>query len=105
LHQDLQHVSIGVDCSPKPVFSPSNLNHGLVEVPFVDRNCAVVTDFGRNLRSELLAPHSDAFIQNDYAPFSQQILDIAQAQGKPMVRSNSMADDGPREPEAFQATP
>ena len=64
-----------------------------------------MTDFGRNLRSELLAPHSDAFIQNDYDPFSQQILDIAQAQGKPMVRSNSMADDGPREPEAFQATP
>jgi hypothetical protein len=72
-------------------------------MPFVGRNRAIVTDLGRYLRSEPLAPHSDTFIRNDYAPFGQQILDIAQAQGKPMVRPNGIGDDGSREPEAFQA--
>lgn len=52
-------------------------------MPFVGRNRAVVKDLGRYLHSELLAPHSDAFIRIDYTPLGPQILDIAQAQGKP----------------------
>lgn len=71
-------------------------------MPFVARNWAVVTDLGRYLRSEPLAPLSDAFIRNDYVPLGQQVLDIAQAQGKPVVRSNGIGNDGLREPEAFQ---
>ena len=103
LHQDFQYVSVSVDRSPKPMFSPSNRNHDLIEVPFVGRNRAIATDLGRYLRSEPLAPHPDAFIRDDYAPFGQHILDIAQAQGKPMVRPDGIGDDGPREPEALQA--
>ena len=37
---------------------------------------------GRYLCSEPRASDADAFIRDDYAPFGQQILDIAQAQGK-----------------------
>jgi hypothetical protein len=57
---------------------------------------------GRYLRSEPLAPHPDALIRDDYALFGQQILDIAQAQAKPMVRPDGIGDR-PRRPEALQA--
>jgi len=36
-------------------------------------------------------------------PFGQQILDIAQAQGKPMERPDGIGDDGLSETEALQA--
>jgi hypothetical protein len=78
LHQDFQYVSVGVDRSPKPMFSPSNWNHDLINVPFVGRNWAIATDLGRYLRSESLTPYPEAFIRDDYTPFGQQILDIAQ---------------------------
>jgi len=64
----------------------------------------VATDPSRDLRSEPLASHPDAFIRDNHAPLRQQILPIAQAEGKPMVRPDGIGDDGPREPEALQAS-
>jgi hypothetical protein len=70
-------------------------------VPFIGRNRAVVTGLGPYLRSEPMAPRSDAFLRSYHAPLGQQILDIAQAQGKPMIRPNGIGDDVPTEPESF----
>ncbi len=70
---------------------------------FVGRNWAIATDLSRYLRSEPLTPYPYAFIGDYYTPFGQQIFDIAQAQGKPMVRPDGIGDDGPREAEALQA--
>jgi len=103
LTKPFQHISVCVDGAPKPVFSAPDGNHDLVEMPFVGRDWAIATDPGGDLRSEPLAPHPDAFIRDDHAPFGQQVLDIAQAQRKPMVRPDGIGDDGPREPKALQA--
>ena len=58
---------------------------------------------GRYLCSEPRASDADAFIRDDYAPFGQQILDIAQAQGKPTVCPDGIGDNGPGKTEALQA--
>jgi hypothetical protein len=78
------------------------MNH-FVQVPFAGRSWAVATDLGRDLRSKPSAPNPDAFIREDHTSFGQKIFDIAQAQGKAMVRPHSIGDDGPRKPESLQA--
>ena len=102
LHQDFQHVTVGIDGSPEPVFLAAEGDHVLVEVPFVGRCRSVAPDFGGNLSPKTLAPDPDAFIRNDHAALGQQILNIAQAQRKSMIRPDGIGNDGAREAEALQ---
>lgn len=78
-------------------------NHDFVEVPFVGRCGTVAPDLGCDLGTEPLTPHPNAFIGDDNAPLSQQILDVAQAQGKTMIRLDSVRDDGTGKAVALQA--
>jgi len=101
--QDIQYVCVRVDRPPKSVLPPADRDDHFVQVPFVGRSWAVAADPGRDLRSKPLAPNPDAFIREDYASFGQKIFDIAQAQGKAMIRPHSIGNDGPRKPEPLQA--
>lgn len=64
-----------------------------------------MTDLGRTLRCEPLAPCPDAFIRDGYTQFGQQILDIAQARSTLKVRPNGMGNDRAGETEALQTEP
>lgn len=103
LDQDLQHVTVRVDRAPKPVLLASDRDHDLVEVPFVGRGRTVAADAGDDLRSKPLAPNADAFVRDDHASLGKQILYIAQAQSKPMIRPDGVGNDRAGEAKAPQA--
>ncbi len=48
-------------------------------MPFDGWGQTVATDAGGDLRSEALAPNTDAFVGDDLASLGKQMLDIAQA--------------------------
>jgi len=50
-------------------------------------------EFPRVLGSELPAPLPDGLVGKDDPPLRQEFLNVAKAQGKPMVLPNAMADD------------
>lgn len=79
LDRDLQHVAVRIGRPLKPVLLASDWDHDLVEVPFVGRGRAVATDTRGDLRSEPLAPNTDAFVEDDHTSLGQQIHDIVQA--------------------------
>ncbi len=103
LDQDLQHVAVRVDRPPKPVLLASDCDHDLVEVAFVGRARTVAKDTRGDLRSEPLATNADAFVGDDHISLGQQILDIAQAQRKAVIRPDGVRDDGTGEAKALQA--
>ena len=48
---------------------------------------------GGILRTELQAPLSDSFIADEDAPLGEEFLDVAEAQGKPVVQPDRVAND------------
>ncbi len=103
LHEDVQHLAVGIDCPPEPLLRAVDLEDDLVEVPLVGWPGPVAPDLRSNLRPELRDPGPDRLVGNDHPALREKILDIAQAQGKAMVRPDSVTDDGAREAMPLEA--
>src|SRR5690606_1777858 len=86
-------VARRIDRPPEPVLPAANAYHHLVHMPFVARGRAISTDIGRDLRPETATPDPDGLVADHDAALGQKILDVSQAQGKPMVEPDGIADD------------
>ena len=77
---------------------PANLEHDLVEMPFIADARKATTDLVGELLAEFARPLSYRFMaDNDAAP-GQQFLHHAQTEWEAEIQPHGMADDLGREP-------
>ena len=69
-------------------------------MPHVAKSTLVTFEFPSVLGSELPAPLPDGLVGDEDAPLREELLDISEAQGEPMVQPDAVTDDFTREPVA-----
>ena len=100
LNQDVEHNAILIDRAPEIVLHALDPNEHLIEIPLVSwlRPAAAAAYAISEIRAEFLAPPPHRLIGDDNASFTQDQLNIAQAEAEHMVQPHGMADDLGREP-------
>jgi hypothetical protein len=101
LHENIQHVAVLIHGSPEVMAFAMNRQENLVQVPFVTRSGAPVTQLVSILLAELAAPLADRFIGDNDPTDEQELFHIAVAERKAEIQPNGVADDLPREPMMF----
>ncbi len=71
----------------------SDLHEDFVEVPDIAEPPLATLEIVRVLRPEFSAPLPDRLVGNEDATLREQFLDIAKAQGEPIVQPDAVADD------------
>ena len=79
------------------MFTATDPNDDLIQMPFVRHMRAGATDLCGNLRAEALAPDTNGFMADDDTALGQKILNIAQAQRKKMIGLNGTTNEAGRE--------
>ena len=93
LNEDVEHDAVLINGTPQIVLHSLDPDEHLVEVPFVSwpwPAAAYTTGMGL---AELLAPAPHSLIGNHNASFSQNQLNIPQAEAEYVIEPDSMADD------------
>jgi hypothetical protein len=93
LHENFQHITLGVDSTPEPVFLSGDGDNDFIEMPFVRSRGSIATDSGCDLRPKATAPHADCFVADREPTFGPQILDVAKAECKSVIRPDRISDD------------
>jgi hypothetical protein len=65
----------------------------LVKEPLVAASRAAPTKLACQQRAELMAPETAGFVADQDPPLGEQLLDIAVAEGEPMVQPDRITDD------------
>lgn len=93
LDQNIQHNSFGIDRSPQVHPSAVDRDEDLIQMPTrIGLGSLLPEACGIGL-PELQAPAPDGLVAHVDAAFSEQILDIREAQGKAKEQSDGVADD------------
>ena len=79
-----------------------DLKDDLVEMPFVGGPGAITPDLCGDLHPELRYPDPDRLVGDDGPSRGEQVLGIAQAQSKAVVRPDGVSDDGAGEAMALE---
>lgn len=97
LNEDIDEVTVLVDCSPKvPTLALSR--HGdFIEKPTIPARPAGLLDSSCIVRSEGCTPLVDGFIGDCNSTFGKQIFDVAKAECEAMIEPNGAGDDVGRE--------
>lgn len=103
LYENVQNVTVCIDCPPEPEFHTSDRHDNFVQVPFVRRCRAVTFDTIRKVVSKSVHPLPDSLPTDDHSVIRQQVFNIRRAQGEAMVGPNRVGDDLARKTVAFQA--
>ncbi len=91
--QNIDHVSILIDGSPKIAALASDINEQFVNMPDVAQSSLFSPQSSGIGRSEFPTPVSDRFIGDGDATFSEQVFDIAETEREPMVQPDGVSDD------------
>jgi len=97
LDEDVEHAAVLVHRTPEPVPLAPGRHHDLVAVPLVSSRGQPAPDLVRKALAELQPPLPHGFVADDDAACGEQLIHIAQAQGKAEVEPNGVADDLGRE--------
>jgi hypothetical protein len=89
----IENVTDLINGTPKPVFSASDRNHNVVQMPNVLARRPPATALLCVCRPEFPPRSPDRFISDDDPAFEQQFLDQTQAQRKPEIEPDCMGDD------------
>ena len=92
LDQDIENEAILIDGAPKPVLLASNRDDDLIHMPFVAASRRTPADLIGERLAELLPPLAHGFVRHTNPARRQHFLDHAQAQGKPEIEPNGIAD-------------
>lgn len=103
LDQNVQHIAVGIDSSPEPMFASLDQHHDLVEMPFVGRARPIPSDLRCELGTETYHPVTNRFVGNLDASRCQQIFNVTQTESEAVVRSNRVANDCARESKFLEA--
>jgi hypothetical protein len=93
LNQDVQHRPILIQGAPQPVPAFVHRERHLVQVPTSRRVAGGADAAPRPQRTELAAPESDGLLADMDAPLSEELLDIAVAEGEAVVQPDRASDD------------
>ena len=103
LNQDLDDITVLVHGPPQVVPFAPDPHEDFVYLPHVTQPTLATLQLSGVLRSELPTPLPDGLMGDGDSPLRQQILHVAETQGKPVVQPNAVADDLTREPVAAMA--
>src|SRR5689334_8932240 len=92
LDQHVEHHPVLVDRPPEIVGLAGDLEHDLVEMPFITGSGQPPADEVGELLAELEAPLADGLVADLDATEGQHLLDHKQAERKPEVQPNRVAD-------------
>ncbi len=93
LDQEVEHLAFVIDRPPEPVFSITDLDDHLVEMPARARAWAATSKIAGDQAPELQKPAPDRLIRNVDATLCQQFLDVAKRQREPGIEPNRVLDD------------
>ena len=93
LHENIDHVTVLIHCSPEILALPVDRHEDLVQEPRISESTLSALQSPRVIGTELPAPLPNGFVRHDNAPFGQQILDIPEAQAVSVVEPHGVADD------------
>jgi hypothetical protein len=86
LDQDVQNLTVLINCSPQ-VGNPSvDPNEYLVDMPAPAYSTSVLPQPSGVRTSELATPQPDRFITDDYASRGQQFFNIPERQREPIIK-------------------
>src|SRR5215213_109842 len=97
LNEDVEHHPVLIHRSPEPVLLPRDLHGNLVEMPCVSGTGQPAADLIGDALAELQAPLPYCLIADQNATSSKDLIHMPQAQRKPKIEPNGMADDLSRE--------
>ena len=93
LYQNIQHVTILIDCSPKILVLPVDRNEYFVHVPGVTTGSLLVPYLISVSPTKFQAPLAHRLIGDHDTSSCENFFDIAEAQCKAEVQSHRIADD------------
>jgi len=79
LYEDIQHVAVLVDGTPKILALALNRDGNLIEEPTVSTCSAPLLEASRVVEAKRGTPLPDRFVRYDDIALGQQVLDVAQA--------------------------
>src|ERR1700742_1153421 len=92
MDQDIENKARLVDRTPEPLLLAGDADDDLIEVPFVATARRAPLDAVGKLPAELQAPSPDRLIRHRDATRCQHLLDHPQAQWKPKIQPDRIAD-------------
>jgi hypothetical protein len=101
LHQDIEHISVLIHCTPQVVALFVDRDEHLIQMPCITRTGTAPTQSIRIGLAELPAPFADGFVRDDDAPGTQELFDVTVAQREAKIQLDSVADDLTRKPMMF----
>jgi len=93
LNQDVDHISVLIDCSPQVVQFAVDSHEDFIQIPDIAKATLSPLEFPRIGRTELLTPMSDGFIGDNDSALSKEIFDVAETQTETVIKPDSMTDD------------
>src|ERR1700726_1812063 len=98
LDQHIEDLTLGVDGAPQIDHPAIDFQIDFVQVPSRMGFGSAFAQVRCDHRPEMVHPAPDGLIGDHDPAFRQQILDVAEAQGKPDVKPDRLLDDFGREP-------
>ncbi len=86
-----------IDGSPVPILFPRDTDYDLIQVPLVSGCRKTTADFVRKVLAELPCPLSHGLMADLDASGGEHLFDHVQAEWKPEVHLNGIADHFSRE--------
>jgi hypothetical protein len=93
LDQNIEHDPGLVHGSPQPLLHTGDLEHDLVQMPFVADAREPATDPVGELLAKFARPLQHRFVANDNAAGGQQLLNYTQPEREPEIQPDCVADD------------
>lgn len=92
MSQEILHLTFLVDGSPHEHSLAADSNGHFFRMPYTIGTATPLANVRGNCRTELVSLASDCLIGDIDFPFSEQILDISQAQREAKIEPHCLAD-------------
>ena len=93
LKENIDHVAVLVDCTPKIVPATPDADEQFVQVPGVTQTSLAAFQVSGVPWPKLETLLADGFVGNRGSPLGQEIFDLAEAQTEAVVEPHGVADD------------
>ena len=103
LDEDVDHIAVLVDGTPEILTLALDVDEELVQVPRISQSPFSPLQRPGILGADLPAPVADRFVGYGDSALRQEILDVSEAQVKPVIQPDGVADDLGWEPVAAVA--
>ena len=93
LNEDLDHVSVLIDGTPKILSLTIDRDEDFVQEPCVSESALSPLQTSCIIETELRAPPADCLVGHNDSSFGEQILDISETDSESVVQPDCVTDD------------